>query len=474
VFKANLTRIADAPMPKSTRQSVLFEGPFDKPVSVVFDAEAQTSDAGLLLLAAADKRLGLSSLLASQIRDSRQAGKVRHELEELFRQRIFGIAAGYEDCNDAARMGADPALKLACGRGPVRGADLASQSTLCRFENKPTGRETIAMLRSLEDAAVRGLKRRHRRAARIVIDLDPSVDPAHGAQQGVLFNGFYDTWCYLPIFGFVSVAGDPEHHLFCARLRPGTAKEARGGIPTLRRMIGKLRDAFGRRQSILVRLDAGFARPGLLNALEELGVKYVVGLPNNAKLNRWAKRRLPRVRRLARESGHAQREFHERFYAARSWPHERRVILKAEALPYSGRTMKSNPRFVVTNLRHKPERVYEIYCGRGDAENRIKELKCDLSIDRTSCSSFVANQVRVAMTAAAYMLFQEIRWKLRKTKLQRAQVGRLRATLVKGSARVVESVRRIVFHLPTSYAFEQLWRRAAHALGATRSPPLVT
>ncbi len=127
-----------------------------------------------------------------------------------------------------------------------------------------------------------------------------------------------------------------------------------------------------------------------------------------------------------------------------------------------------------TNLRHKPERVYEIYCGRGDAENRIKELKCDLSIDRTSCTSFVANQVRVVMTAAAYLLFQELRWRLRKTKLKRAQVGRLRTTLLKVSARVTESVRRIVFHLPTSYAFEMLWRRAAHALGASRPPPLAT
>jgi len=461
-------------MSESTQQSVLFEDQFDKPVGIVFDAEAQTSDAGLTLLAALDKKLGLTSLLASQIEDSRQSGKVRHEIEEMFRQRTYAIAAGYEDVNDTARLGADPALKLACGRGPVGGSDLASQPTLSRFENTPTGREVIGMLRSLEEAAVRGLKRRQRRAGRIVIDLDPSVDPAHGAQQGVLFNGFYDTWCYLPMFGFVSVDGDPEHYLFCARLRPGTAKETRGVIPMLGRMVGQLRDAYGRHQYILVRLDAGFANPKLLEALEELGVKYVVGLPSNARLNKWAKRRLPRVRRLARESGESELEFHEKFYAARSWPHERRVILKAEAIPYEGREMKSNSRFVVTNLRHKPERVYEIYCGRGDAENRIKELKCDLSIDRTSCTSFVANQVRVVMTAAAYLLFQELRWQLRKTELRRAQVGRLRSTLLKVSARVTESVRRIVFHLPTSYPFAKLWRRAAHALGASRPPSLAT
>ena len=460
-------------MGKSTRQSVFFEDQFEKPVHAVFDAEAQTSDAGLVLLAAADRRLGLTARLASRIADTRQSGKVCHQLEEMLRQRVYAIASGYEDGNDAARVGADPALKLACGRDPVRGEDLASQPTLSRFENSPTGRAAVAMLRCVEDEAVRALRRRHRRADRVVIDLDPSVDPAHGAQQGVLFNGFYDTWCYLPIFGFVSVEGVPEQWLFCARLRPGTAKEIRGGvIPMLRRMVEKIRNAYGRRQYILVRLDAGFANPRLLDALDEMGVKYVVGLQNNAKLNKWAKRRLPRVRRLARESGQSEREFDERSYGARSWSRKRRVVLKAEAIPYLGRKMKDNPRFVVTNLRHAPERVYEIYCGRGDVENRIKELKCDLSIDRTSCSSFVANQLRVVMTAAAYILFQEVRWQLRHTRLKRAQVGRLRTALVKVSARVTESVRRIVFHLPTSYAFEKLWCRAACALGAKRPPPL--
>jgi hypothetical protein len=300
-----------------------------------------------------------------------------------------------------------------------------------------------------------------------VIDLDPSVDPAHGGQQGVLFNGYYDTWCYLPIFGFLSVNGDPEQYLFFSRLRPGTSKETRGMIPMLRRVVGKLRDAFGAGMYILVRLDSGFANPGLLDVLEELKVKYVVGLPNNKKLNRWAKRKQPRVRRLARESGGTQREFHERYYAAGSWPHERRVILKAEAIPYTGRKLKDNPRFVVTNLRHKPERVYEIYCGRGDPENRFKELKDDLSIDRTSCSSFLANQFRVLMTAAAYMLFQELRWQLRNTDLRRAQVRRIREMLIKIAARVTESARRIVFHLPTCCPFARPWRQAARALGAT-------
>ncbi len=454
-------------MSESTPQPVLFEGPFTKPVHLAFDAEALTSDGGLMPLAAADQKLGLTQLLADQIRDPRQPGKIQHEQEELLKQRIYGIAAGYEDCNDSARINSDPALKLCCGRSPLQGEDLGSQSTLSRFENRLTGREATRMMRSLEDHAIGTLKRRHRRPTRVVIDLDPSVDPAHGAQQGVLFNGFYDTWCYLPIFGFLSVDGDPDHYLFFARLRPGTSEETRGMLPMLRRTGSKIRDAYGESIYILVRLDAGFANPRLLDVLEELKVKYVVGLPSNVKLKKWAERRQARVRRQARESGETAREFHERYYATQSWPHERRLIFKAEAIPYPGRQMKDNPRFVVTNLRHNPGRAYEIYCGRGDAENRIKELKDDLSIDRTSCSSFLANQFRVLMTAAAYMLFQELRWQLRNTELRRAQVRRMRETLLKIAARVTESVRRIVFHLPTRCPFARPWRQAARALGAT-------
>jgi hypothetical protein len=458
-------------MDQATRQSVLFEAPFAKPVQVEFDAEAQTSDAGLTLLTAAEADLGLIDRLVSQIHDPRQPGKVLHGVGEVFRQRVYAIAAGYEDGTDAGRLAADPALKLACGRGPVRGEDLASQSTVSRFENSVSGRDAIGMLRCLEAEAARTLKRRHRRAHRIVIDIDPSVDPAHGGQQGVLFNGYYDTWCYLPIFGFISVEGETEQQLFCARLRPGTAKEIRDTIPMLRRMVERVRNAYGRWQRILVRLDSGFCHPRLLRELEALKVEYVVGMPSNAKLNKWAKRRLPRVRRRARESGRSEREYDERMYATKSWREERRVILKAEAIPYLGRSLKNNPRFVVTNLRNKAARVYEIYCGRGDAENRIKELKLDLCVDRTSCTSFVANQVRVVMTAAAYCLFQELRWRLRRTKLGHAQVGRLRTVLLKVSARVVESVRRIVFHLPTGYGFQELWSRAARALGAQRFSP---
>jgi len=454
----------------STRQTVFFESGFGKRVEVQFDAEAQTSDAGLVLLAQADANLGLTEELARQIQDPRQAGKVRHDFSDVIRQRMFCIAQGYEDGNDAARLANDPALKLACGRSPLGGEDLASQSTLSRLENTVSARDTVRMLRCLEERAVDELRERHRHPGRIIIDLDPSVDPAHGAQQGILFNGYYDSWCYLPIFGFLSTdGGGSDHILFCARLRPGTAKETRGWIPMLRRVVARLRAKYSRGIPILVRLDAGFASPLLLDVLEELRVKYVVGLPNNKKLAKWANRRLPTARAMARRSKKAERVYDEKAYQAGSWSRPRRVILKAEAIPYEGREMKSNPRFVVTNLRHKPERVYEeIYCRRGDIENRVKELKCDLSIDRTSCSRFVANQFRVILTAGAYLLFQHIRWRMRRTEQKRTQVGRLRTMLLKVSARITESVRRVVLHLPVSFAFADEFRGAALQLGAGR------
>lgn len=454
-------------MPQSTQQSVLFEDSFEKPVHVAFDAEGQTSDGGLVLLSAVDRKLGLMSALAGHLTDTRAAGQVLHSLEEILRQRTLAIAAGYEDGNDATKLRSDPAMMLAC-TGSSTDGPLASQASISRFENSVSAGEAVLMGRELEDVAVAQLRRQRkkgRRRQRIVIDLDPSVDPAHGAQQGVLFHGFYRRWCYLPMFGFLSFEGASSQLLFSARLRSGLSKESHGTIPLIERIVAKLRAAFGPKQGIVVRLDGGFQGSRILDALERLKVKYVVGMGTNDRLKAFSEQMLPELRSLAKETGAPARSFGECDYRARSWPHERRVITKAEAIPYPGRAIKDNPRHVVTNLRARPERVYDLYCLRGDAENRIKELKHDLQVDRTSCSRFVANQVRVLMTAAAFVLYQEIRWRLER-RLGRAQVGRLRDVLVKVGARIVESTRRVVLHLPMHFAFQRDWLAAARALGA--------
>lgn len=452
-------------MRDGTRQSVLFEGVFRKAVRVDFNGPSQSSDGGVLLLAAADRKLGLTEALAEELRDEREWRKVHHTHLEILRQRVYSIAMGYADCNDTARIGGDPALKLACDRSPKDSEDLASQPTLSRFENAPSGRELVAVGRKLERAVIERLKRDHPKARRITIDLDPTDDPTHGQQAFSFFNGYYDSWCFLPLLGFLSIDDEPEQHLFYARLRPGNAKEMRCTIPLLRRTVATVRHRF-RKARILVRLDAGFACPQIFEVLEELGVDYLVAMAKNKVLSRDGAHHMAAARRIAKLEKRSTQLYYETLYQAGRWSHARRVVFKAEVLVYPGRPSKDNLRFVVTSLRQSPERIWEMYCGRGDSENRIKELHHDLEIDRTSCSSFLANQFRVLQAAAAYVLYQELRRRLRRTELGRAQVGTLRNRLIKIAALIKTSVRRVLVSFPDCYPWKELWRKAAWSLGA--------
>jgi len=454
-------------MPDRTRQSVLFEDLFRKPVHVAFDAESLSSDGGAILLAGIDRSIGLSDCLISALDDRRQQGKVTFSFAELFRQRIYSMALGYEDAIDANTLSGDPMLKMATGRDPKRDPDLASQPTLSRFENAPSARQMVEMQRRLEGFVIDRLARRHRKARVVTIDFDSTVDPTHGQQQLTLFNGFYDTYCYLPLLGFISVDDEPEQHLFHARLRPGNVRCYRSVIPTLRRTVAMIRRRFPRAR-VMVRMDGGFYHPRVLEVLDELKVVYAVGMAKNAVLSEIAEDWMKISRTLAERDGQTTTLFGEGRYRAKSWLCERRVVLKAEVVQFDGRKLKDNQRFVVTNRsRMAPENVYDWYCQRGDSENRIKELKCDLSMDRTSCTKFVANQFRVLMTSAAFVLFQELRWRLRRTRAERSSVGKLRDMLLKVAVRVVTSCRRIVCHLPTHMPWEDIWRVAARSCGAT-------
>jgi hypothetical protein len=244
-------------------------------------------------------------------------------------------------------------------------------------------------------------------------------------------------------------------------LRPGKASCSEGAVGMLRRLLRRLRAAFPRAR-FLVRLDGGFASPKLLEFLDEQPqVAYVIGFPGNPVLQRRVAPSLARVRRRVRRGGQSAREYGHLFYAAGSWKHLRRVVFKAEVLRHEGRELKDNPRFVVTNLAMIPRRVYELYCQRGEVENRIKELQNDMQIDRTSCSRFWANQFRVLLTTAAYALMQEVRLWAKRTHLARAHVNTLRICLIKIGAHVEVSVRRILVHLPRSFAFLDVWRRVA-------------
>ncbi len=452
----------------TTTECLLFPDIFAKPVLAQFDQRLSSSDGGAILLKAADRRYGLTARLAACLQDYRQASKIDHLVEELLRQRVFGIACGHPDANDAARLAGDPIHKMLLGRDPVSGMDLASQPTLSRFENAIERKELYRMGEALAQSVVeRHARRLHGRARRVTIDLDPTDDPTHGAQQLSLFNGHYDTWCYLPVVGFLRFNDEPEQYLFTAILRPGNAPAPLGAIGILRRILEMVRRSFPQAR-LRIRLDGGFAHPQVLEFLDaQPEVEYVVAMAKNAVLKRKAKRAMRQARKLSRGSHQTEHVYSEAMYAAKKWPHPRRVIIKAEVVRQTDKDPKDNPRFVITNMKQNPQWIYEqVYCQRGDVENRIKELHEGLEIGRTSCPSFWANQFRVLLTAAAYVLMQELRLRAARTDCARAQIWMLRERLLKLGARVLVSVRRVVVHLPASFPFLSTFRKVALSFGA--------
>jgi Transposase DDE domain group 1 len=436
------------------------------PVIARFDQAHASSDGGALLLKALDDRLGLTQRLTASLTDRRQAGKVQHELIELVRQRVYGIACGYADCNDAARLAQDPVHKLLLERDPMAGPPLASQPTLSRFENAVDRPALYLASVALADLVIDHHRARLQgRARRITIDLDPTDDPTHGQQEFTFFNGHYDTWCYLPLVATLTFNAEPTQYLVAAVLRPGNSPAKRGALGVLARLLRRLPGAFPG-AALRVRLDGGFASPEVLDFLEAEAVEYVVAMAANARLVKRSRRLMGRARVLSKASGETEHLFGDTRYAARKWRHKRRVIMKAEVVRHPGRAPKNNPRFVVTNLADPPERVYQLYCARGDMENRLKELHHGLAMDRTSCERFTANQFRVLLTATAYVLFQTLQAHAQGTACADAQVSTLRERLLKLAVWVERSVRRIVLHLPTTYPWLPTWRQIAVAVGA--------
>ena len=450
-------------------QTVLFPDLFDRPLVATFDQAHASSDGGAILLKAADRSLGLIAALAHALPDSRATTRVTHAWPDVIAQRVFGIACGYPDANDADGLADDPIQKLLLDRDPITGGRLASQPTLSRFENAVRPRALYALGEALTDTVIARHRQRKRRARRVTIDLDVTEDATHGAQQLTFFNGFYGGWCYLPLMAFLTIDDEPRQYLVAAVLRPGNAATAAGAQGLLRRLIPKVWAAFPRAR-VRVRLDGGFATPALFDELEAAGVEYVVAMAKNAVLATAAAPLLAEARREAVATGASARVFGETRYQAKTWAHARRAVIKAEVVVHSGRDPRDNPRIVITNLQHGPARLYrEIYCARGDSENRLKELHHDLAIGRTSCSQFWANQLRVTLTAAAYVLLQELQLRADRTTLARAQVGRLRLVLLKIGVRVTRSVRRFVLHLPRAHPDPYAWQAIATSFGAPRT-----
>jgi hypothetical protein len=322
------------------------------------------------------------------------------------------------------------------------------------------------MTEALADCVIaRHRKRLHGRARRITIDLDPTDDPTHGQQQFTFFNSHYDSYCYLPMVCFLTFNEEAEQYLVAAVLRRGNAT---GSLGILRRLITRVSNAFPKAR-LRVRLDGGFASPEVLDFLDcEPKVEYLVNLAANAVLKRKVKSAMKRSRHASEISGQTEHVYGECRYATKkTWPWKRRIIYKAEVVRAANKEAKDNPRFVVINLKQSPQWIYEqVYCQRGDVENRIKELHDGMQIGRTSCSNFLANTFRVLLTAAAYVLMQEMRLHLSPTRHARAQVSTLREHFLKLGAQVIVTVRRIVLHLPQAFPYRDSFHRLALSLGA--------
>ncbi len=431
-------------MTECNRKSLSFSRLGRQEIVADFDGGRLTSDAGGLLLREVDRHLGLTTGLAECIADPRDPAKITHDLRTLLAQRVFGIALGYEDLNDHETLREDPLFAILAEQRVDPDAPLGSPSTLCRFENAIT-RGSLARM---SEVFVEQFIASHKRPPKeLVLDFDPTDDRVHGKQEGRFFHGYYDSYCFLPLYVF---CGD---QLLCAYLRPSNIDASRHSRAILKLIVKRFRRAWPKVR-LIFRGDSGFCRWKLLRWCDKHDVGYVVGIARNQVLERMAEPFMDEARKAYDESGVKQRHFHEITYAAKTWDRQRRVIVKAEVLPKG-----PNVRFVVTNLTDDPETIYdERYTARGDMENRIKEQQLGLFADRTSCHSFLANQFRLLLASAAYVLIEHLRREaLRGTELARAQVSTIRLKLFKIAARVTMSVRRIVFHLSSHCPYQQLF-----------------
>ena len=414
-----------------------------------------TSDAGLLLVSLADKKVGLTAAMADAIFDSREQGKVSHRIIEMARERIYAICQDYEDANDLNTLRKDPALKTVCERLPKSGDALASQPTISRFENMPSAKEQMRMAVAMARKVISVLPGQTRR---VIIDVDPTDDPCYGQQQFEFFNGHYDCHCYLPVH--IHITGDDgRQRIIGSVLRPGKSGPTKGLYSALRIAIRLLRERMPNAR-IILRADGAFGVCDVLNFCEDIGIDYILGTKGNNVLHDLSASIQMDACLKYKWEGNGCREYGSIPYKAGSWRHARRVVVKAEITQG-----ELNPRFVATSLDDLNDKdAYEFYCGRGEQENRIKEIKLDLSSGRTSCHSFLANQFRLLMHTAACMLMGVLQNALAGTRWARAQIGTLRTRLLKVGARVVETARKIWFQLPSSFPAQDAWRRMYAAL----------
>jgi len=408
-----------------------------------------TSDGGLPLLRQLDRQLGLTKALAQVLPDPRAPALIEHSHLALLRQRLYGLCHGYEDLNDHDTLRHDPAWQTAVEQIKP----LASSPTLCRLENRADRAAAWAMHGILVDQFIASFDAA---PAELILDFDATDDRVHGKQEGAHFHGYYGDCCFLPLYVFCG------EQLLVAYLRPGNSDAARHAWAILKLLVARLRQAWPG-VKLIFRGDSGFCRWRLLRWCEDHGVHYLVGLAQNSRLRDAAQPWLEQAGQAFTQTQEKQRRFAQVQYAAGTWDKERRVILKAE------HTAKgSNPRFLVTNLEGQAQQLYdEVYCARGEMENRIKEQQLGLFADRTSCHDWWANQFRLLLSSFAYVLLERLRTLcLAGTELARAQAGTIRLKLLKIGAVVLRNTRRIQLLLSSGHPYQRLFGQVTKALGS--------
>lgn len=433
-------------MSKDTKNRLSFARIFGKKVEADFDGGTLTSDGGALFLREVEAQVGVIDRIVAALRDRRHASYVQHSLRDLLRQRVFQIACGYEDANDCDALRGDPAFKLACERLPESGADLASQPTMTRLENGVSRTDLYRIARALVDTFVASYPKPPKA---IILDLDDTDDPTHGAQQLALFNGYYDEHCYLPLHIYEGQSGK----LITAILRPGRRPSGAEIVTILQRLIPYLRRHWPRVQ-IIVRGDSHFSTPEVHDFCDQHRVSFVLGQSGNPRLTALMGHAVAQARAFYQASHEKVRLLTQFVYQAESWSQPRRVIGKVEVSAEG-----VNLRFVVTNLRtSRPSFLYETaYCARGRMEGFLKNHKTFLHSDRTSCHRFEANQFRLVLHSVAYVVLHTLAQRgLRGTQWTQAQFDTLQLRFLKIGARVRELATKVTIHYPTAFPLKEV------------------
>ena len=415
-----------------------------------FDGGSMTSDAGVMLLGATDRKLGLLDAAARCITDPRNPLLITHSVADMLRQRVYGLALGWEDLNDHGALRCDVAMQTAVGVD----REVASAPTLCRLEKWADKATAWRLHEVLVEQFIASFKTA---PAELVLDFDATDNPLYGQQEGKFFHGYYDAYCYLPLYVFCG------QQLLCAYLRPSRIDGAKHSAAILKLLVKRLRQKWPQVR-IVFRGDSGFCRQRIINYCERANVNYIIGLARNPRLQAITEFMELAMKDSYTATGLKQREIGEFVYAAQSWARERRVITRLE---YGGQG--NNPRYVVTNLTGVAQELYDdLYCQRGEAENRIKEAQVGLFATRTSCHHFQSNQLRMLLAALGYVLIERLRaLALVGTKLATAQVDTLRCKLLKLAAVVTRNTRRIRLYLASHWPSADIF---AHAMRQLRSP----